>query len=532
MGKISLGENDILYICISTEQNVINLYPIDYLRSQIAKNGKGTIYSFIISTQEALHAWTPNLAALLPNAFDVNETKYRFDKGDSVYIVSKKIQDEFDRIYDINPATKIYFNFGGGLKTFALASLSLSTIYKHNSIYLLYPNKQSGKIIETEYLNNVSVNETSYDLEINYSAREVFSCFSKNNVELLHSYYSNGKADSDLIGLIEELPDLYQFEELKDFLFEATSTDEIYDLMSISAEDLFNRLKSDGKKIDKDYRRSIIQSIINEINNKTDRNGNKLYTNFKLNEDFNIESFHVDKKLEKGDYFELANMLKNEFFDKKHYSFETRFINLSDTAIEQLTTLGLTSPISIEGKVEHSKNLISNIFINTKSKLTNHSKYFEYFCLKIVTEWAQKHKDIVYEVIFDAVEKDKDDINSNSQFDITIYTKNEDLYFIECKTYGFEREGFLSHYYRAKRMGGVFTNYIIVVPPLPSLTSPMRNKIFTSYNNLIKNCVGESNVTLSQIFKCEGEAMLGLVNFSDVLKQIEINNASYPYSVL
>jgi hypothetical protein len=64
MRPISLTSSDILYICLSTAQNTINLFPIEYIKGKLISYGN--LYTLILSTPTATrNQWTERLSKLV-----------------------------------------------------------------------------------------------------------------------------------------------------------------------------------------------------------------------------------------------------------------------------------------------------------------------------------------------------------------------------------------------------------------------------------------------------------------------------------
>ncbi len=482
--RIILNKNDILYICISTEQNIINLYPVTYYRQKLIEGGK--IYSLIISTARALEHWTPKLEKLLSNTLNKEKYNLTFQDDDSIFSISDKIKSLIFNNYKLDSNTRIVMNYGGGLKTFSLALGQVANSLTYN-INLVYPNKQSNKMYITEYVNTKMVNQIDVPLKIDFSTHDIFSLFIPFGFEplVIYSSIDSNKVDKKLEKEINLLPELYDCEDYANLLFELSSFKDFSELNNITAEQLFNQLE------DKNYKKQVLDSISKSFNGEN--------CDIQLDDRFSIESRTTeDQVLKKGVYKDLANKLKNLFFSRSHYVSKAREIEFSEKANNNLAKLNLC-PLTVKNDhFQHQANIIQNMFATNWAMIKNHGNYFEYYCLKLIYNWAKTNSMIVNEVLFNSTITSTIDFKKDSQFDIILSMKNEDIYIIECKTFSYSREKLLSHFTRARRMAGVFTKYIILVPPLPSRPH-LKQKIEKAFKDISDQVIGESDINILQV---------------------------------
>jgi hypothetical protein len=156
-------------------------------------------------------------------------------------------------------------------------------------------------------------------------------------------------------------------------------------------------------------------------------------------------------------------------------------------------------PLTVKNdRVQHQADLIPTMFATHWPKIKNHGNYFEYYCLKLIYNWVITNPMIVNEVLFNSTITSTIDLKTDSQFDIILSMKNEDIFIIECKTFSYSREKMLSHFSRARRMAGVFTKYIILLPPLPN-RAHLRQKIEKAFKDISAQVMGESDINVLQV---------------------------------
>ena len=150
-----------------------------------------------------------------------------------------------------------------------------------------------------------------------------------------------------------------------------------------------------------------------------------------------------------------------------------------------------------------------------------HVDYFEYYSLKKLYLWSINNVDIFTELLLNfSVNSEK---KENFQVEAVLYTKSGNIYFFECKTYQFKNKDFLAAYLNMSELGGVFNQYTVILPPLPSeQNTSQRKKAIQVFSTLQDNIKGRSQAYICQIPGSTGK-LPQISSLDDRLAKIVMN---------
>lgn len=487
--KINLSTSDSLYICIPTYHNTINLYPY----AEIKRRTEGQVYTLLFSSNMAKEkGWENALTQLLSNCSSIE-----LDEKQSLQILQKFVALTILQQYEITGNPQIFINYGGGLKHFGYALWQISKEIPNAKCTMIYPDKGLHKMIWNKVENSIVTGEEISSLDLNFESDDVISLFSQYTIEkeLVFNALDPQKIDHNLKARLDQLVNIYQSEEITDLIYTTASNSDTTELENTDVLTLLEKLDGRNKEKDSELIERLRKNIIEKFNtahSSLELNGNM---------DLNLKVDPYDKQ----EFRQLPNKLKSYFTDINNYVKNVKGFNVTHKLSDDLTKLKLNNPFNATGNQILEENLIDKIFNNTHLQIKGHSRYFELITLKHVLAWAEANNTNVNEVAFDFKVKKQNPTNNSpsnqAQIDVMVYTKEGTIIYIECKTYKYSQKDFLASYTRAQEYGGVFNEYIIVLPPLPSTSSPeLRTKyetIFTSYNNLVEK---NKNVKICQLY--------------------------------
>lgn len=495
MPKVNLSPSDILYICVSTAQNTINLFPIAECLNLINtkfKNGK--IYTCILSSNAAesnKNNWTSRLEKLLPNS-----NKILIDEKNTLKSNSITLLDKISAQYKIEPLSNIIINYGGGTKPI-IAFLWDFIKYLDGNITMVYPDKGQNKMYWLEFdRNKISKeiqqsNEVKLPLISKYNIAQVLSLFTDNILELKYLIENGHKTKFG--DTIIQLPDLYSDDNLKDLLYHSTSNKNIKDFGSLTVNQFFDLLK------EKEFKKNAIKKIAMKINSEN--------YEFVLNED----DFSLSPKYENiKDLKLISTQIKKWIWQIGFYS-QDNYILIKDETIALLLSYNLNAPPLInENKYFINRDGFHHIFKDSIfTDIRSHGSYFEYYCFKIFLSLFDKFKNAIIDILYNF--KDFNQSQNISEIDIVLFTKSGSIYFFEMKTYDFNSKDYLAANFKVNELGGIFNNYYIVVPPLPS-NEDLKKEATTYFTKMYSNITARKLITCCQINSSNGI----VENFKDI----------------
>lgn len=487
--KVKLATEDALYICIPTYHNTINLYPYD----EITKRVEGKIHTLLFSSAMAVEkGWTKALTHLLPNCNSLD-----LDEKESLQILQKYVAISILQNYEITSGPQIFINYGGGLKHFGYALWQISREIPNAKCTMIYPDKGLHKMIWNMVDKSIVVEEEISNLSINFSSNDVMSLYSQSTVEkdLVYNSHDPNTVDKNFVNRLEKLNNIYQSENLTDLIYTSASNLDTHELEKTDLHTFLKKLDSRCEDKDSELIERLRKNIINKFNT----------THITLELNKNMDIVVLSEPCDNQELTQLPNKLKGFYTDIKNYTQNNKGYKVTDDLISDLNQLKLNNPFTVTGEQILQETIIDDIFTNTDLAIKGHSRYFELITLKHVLEWANANSANVNEVAFDFKVKKQTSsggaAGNQAQIDVMVYTKEGTIIYIECKTYKYSQKDFLASYSRAVEYGGVFNEYIIVLPPLPSASSPeLRTKfetIFNGYNNLIEK---NKNVKICQLY--------------------------------
>lgn len=516
---ISVGEFEILYICVSTNQNTINLYPLR-MELPLYANFHLLVLSSFKATNEL---WTARLVnalndAVTSNTLDISET-------DSTTINLDKIVSFIEGSYTFNNKSIVVVNYGGGLKQFTVPLFRLKDKIKGVKIHYVYPDKSTECLIQTEYTidtirkadqDYISSRENFEDrlqLLLNCGLRSVLSLFSDKDFsyQCIVDKLNSSTIDTNLVSLLNTLPDLYANPEATDFLYNITVRNfENNEENEENSLNVFKKLKED-----KVYKNEVKTNIINDFNVENLGSGYKIDDNFSLL--YNEEEVHHLRS--------LPGKFRSSFWKYGNYITESKLLPIS----LNLKSFFKTSGLNCQNIIDHTipldqftmRELMGSYNSNLLKIMEGHGDYFEYYTLKRLYIWSINNLDIVTELLFNfsvnSVKKD------NFQVEAVLYTTSGNIYFFECKTYQFKNKDFLAAYLNMSELGGVFNQYTVILPPLPSeQNTSQRKKAIQVFSTLENNIRGRSQAYICQIPGTTGK-LPQIGSLDDRLEKIGLN---------
>lgn len=496
---INVGEFDVLYLCVSTKQNTINLYP---LRMGIEQYQN--YHLLILTSHKATKDhWTSRLVSALKDALTTNIID--ISESESTTINLNEIESYIASNYKLHKKSILVVNYGGGLKQFTLPLLRIKDKRVKSKFHYVYPDKFTEKLLITEYITDAVVKagvkyispnenfEVRKPLELRCDLRTVLSLFTDKEISFQAIVDKNNISivDSDLLAIIESLPDFYSNSEATDFLYNITGTN-----FEDNGENQLNILNKIN--IDRKYKNEVTQNIINDfnVNNKN-------------------SEFHIDSNfslLYKGNIihhlYPLPGLFRNSFWKYKNYITDEKTLNISTNLQSYFKECGLVLNNLVDNHLKIRPNALKNLFSLFSFVRGNdpfgHGKYFEYYCLLKLYQWSKLNSNIVSELLFNfqltSTKKD------NFQVEAVMYTTAGNIYFFECKTYEFKTKEFLAAYLNMSELGGVFNQYTVILPPLPSEENRVyRDKMTQIFTNLYDNIKGRVNAYICQTPGCTGK---------------------------
>ncbi len=513
---ISVGEFEILYICVSTNQNTINLYPLR-MGLPLYANFHLLVLSSFKATDEH---WTERLVralndAVTSNTLDISET-------DSTTINLNKIVSFIEDSYTIHKKSIIVVNYGGGLKQFTMPLFRLKDKIKGVKIHYIYPDKFTECLIQTEYTidtikkadhDYISSKENFEDrlhLLLNCGLGSVLSLFSDKefSYQCIVDKLNSDAIDTNLVSLLNNFPDLYANPDATDFLYNITVSN-----FEENDENLFNICNK--LKEDKVYKSKVRDNIINDFNVKNLNTGYKIDGNFSLL--YNGEEVHHMRS--------LPGKFRSSFWKYSNYITESKFLPISLNLLSFFKTSGLSCQNIIDQTIQLDqftlRELMGSYNSNLSKIMEGHGDYFEYYSLKELYLWSINNVDIVTELLFKfSVNSEK---KENFQVEAVLYTKSGNIYFFECKTYQFKNKDFLAAYLNMSELGGVFNQYTVILPPLPSeQNTSQRKKAIQVFSTLQDNIKGRSQAYICQIPGSTGK-LPQISSLDDRLAKIVMN---------
>lgn len=528
MPKANLSPSDILYICVPTNQNTINIFPIEQMKIGLS----GKLFIHFISTTGAVNKnWNTKLRSVL-SKFPIQETEVK--ENMTFLELEQAILLDLQSKYTFEDESKIVINYGGGLKilTPVLFNLHLSELLQNCKFIMTYFEKQEHFLVWDNIVKGKIHSDPQKKISIGISSSELLRMYGDFEIHSYHVIDRVGyhKTSSDLIDIISNLPNLYIFPDFRDFLFEVPYNNNDNE----ENENSENRLDGSFDSIE-----SFFNSIGKEkIKKNIEIKFNNQNTEYEIYNHFIIKKLVDNPKLQ---WTQISSKLATLFLDPTSYNIkepESYFLNNKTKSFFDSNSY-LTFPPSAKDNGDGSftitkeKDFIKNMFSGfidkiplrshqkTTKSINSHSIYFELFCLNVITEWATNYPDIIHEVTYDFQTYYPNSINKfEYQADIMVYTSEGTIIFFECKTHSFSSKDFLSAYLHSSEKGGVFNDYVIVLPPLPTPASSSYNqvhKVFSDYDNLL----GKSrNVSCCQINATNDLADLIFPSLDSILKKI------------
>jgi len=242
---------EILYLCVVTKQNTINVLPFPALRESATKILVGALCS-----PQAYKDWYPSLIQYFGDT-RIHPASYAEDvtPWQNAELLFNALASAFTDFFGTESANKVVIiNYGGGQKYLTPALIMLIRKFSTSANYFVYPDKGSNKIYWDEFTIGEPGVHAINDIAFSEPLIKLIRLFTEDLIRSKLQLWPNQVNRQHQS--IEHLPDLYQEPEYTDFLY-STRED-----TQISLADIITDYK------DKNNFRELVNENLVEVLNK------------------------------------------------------------------------------------------------------------------------------------------------------------------------------------------------------------------------------------------------------------------------